>query len=40
VEWFSVSIAVVGRAGVDAAGAVKLFEEDDEGEFVLEGEGA
>ena len=32
-------VPVVVGAGVDAAGAVKLIEEDDEGEFVLEGEG-
>ena len=34
------SIAVVRVAGEDGVGAVELFEGDNEGEFVLEGEGA
>ena len=33
-------VAVVGRTGIDASCAVELFEEDDEGEIVLKGEGA
>ena len=32
-------LAVVGLAAFDGVGAVELFEEDDEGELVLEGEG-
>jgi len=30
---------VVGLTAFDGVGAVEVFEEDDEGEFVLEGEG-
>jgi len=33
------SVAMIGRAGFDAGDSVELFEEDEEGEFVLEGEG-
>ena len=34
------SIPMVGVARQNGAGAVELFEGDDEGEFVLEGQGA
>lgn len=35
-----VSVSVVGMAGKDGVGAVELLEGDNEGEFVLKGEGA
>ena len=35
----SEGLPVVGFAALDGVGAVELFEQDDEGEFVLQGEG-
>lgn len=36
---FRIGLPVIGFAAFDGIDAVELFEEDDEGEFVLEGEG-